>query len=258
MSVPQLGHDKKLGMLSMDLLALAAAPKFRDLVTPSILPARKAQIQWNLACQQPFAMDGNDQYGDCFWAMATHMVQIWTANAGQEFVPTEADTLAAYSACTGFDPNDPNSDQGTEPSVGLKYLQNVGIAGKKFGPWVSIRVDDPDEIALAIDLFGGVALGVSVPQDWEQGHCWDVSSAQIVGGHAIPGYGHDIDMGFSKKGVPLVTWGSDQYMITWDALRANGQLVAGIVSPLWIADNNLAPSGFDIQKLMTFQSNPAI
>ena len=44
----------------------------------------------------PFAMLGNDQYGDCVEAGYAHQVQIWGDRSGHPFVPTGQEALDAY------------------------------------------------------------------------------------------------------------------------------------------------------------------
>src|SRR5579863_2245398 len=54
----------------------------------------------------PFAMLDNDKYGDCVEAGYAHQVQLWRDRAGAPYIPTDTDVLAAYTALTGFNPND--------------------------------------------------------------------------------------------------------------------------------------------------------
>jgi hypothetical protein len=56
-------------------------------------------------------MLGNDHYGDCVWAGAAHETILWNK---------EADRTVAFnnqSVLTGFNPKDPNTDQGTDMQV---------------------------------------------------------------------------------------------------------------------------------------------
>ena len=47
------------------------------------LPPLPDATDW-FAMTSPFPMAGNDQYGDCVVAGASHMVQTWSANAGTD------------------------------------------------------------------------------------------------------------------------------------------------------------------------------
>src|SRR6185437_645652 len=70
-------------------------------------------------------MLGNDQYGDCVFAANGHTVEQQTAlGQGKEVTVTTAQALAEYSKVTGFNPNDPNTDNGLKP-VTLEYSANA-------------------------------------------------------------------------------------------------------------------------------------
>ena len=49
------------------------------------LPPLPETSDW-FAKTSPFPMAGNDDYGDCVVAGASHMIQTWSANAGKEQV----------------------------------------------------------------------------------------------------------------------------------------------------------------------------
>jgi hypothetical protein len=128
-------------------------------------------------------------------------------------------------------------------------LQKYGIAGYKFGPFIDVDWKDEDEVRIAIDLFGCVMVGVQLPKGWELSKLWDVTSDKTVGGHAILGSGHDIDQGHSQRGIKIESWGSEDYLLTWAAAAKYCDEMQAVLSPAWISDNNLAPSGFDITQL---------
>src|SRR4029077_17824696 len=55
---------------------------------------------------------GNDKYGDCVFAGADHETMLWNkVRGGHDVLIGAADALSDYSAVTGFDPKDPNTDQ---------------------------------------------------------------------------------------------------------------------------------------------------
>lgn len=218
--------------------------KFHNYADRLALPQAPASQDWGLALQTPWEMYANDKVGDCFFAMAGHAFMCWTANAqGNQALFTDQQILDAYHQCVG--PGDP----GTDPSEGLKYLQATGIAGHKFGPCVSIDPGNQSEVMLACWLFGGLFVGVELPEGWESTHAWDVypsgdPDGAIAGGHAVWASGYDVN-----NGLTLVSWG-DEYLIAWDALAKYSMGVVGSVPPDWIADTSLAPSGFDLEALL--------
>jgi hypothetical protein len=79
-------------------------------------------------------MLGNDQYGDCVWAGAAHETMLWNKEAARTVTFNNQSVLKDYSAVTGFNPNDPNTDQGTDMQVAASYRRKTGVrdaAGKR-------------------------------------------------------------------------------------------------------------------------------
>ena len=74
-----------------------------------------------------WGMDANDTVGDCVCAGAAHETILWTTETGHPATFTDASVLSDYSAVTGYNPDDPNSDQGTDVRTYLKYRAKTGI-----------------------------------------------------------------------------------------------------------------------------------
>ena len=72
-------------------------------------------------------MLGNDIVGDCVIAGADHETLLWCQEGGSPVIFTDQDAIDDYSAITGYDPNDPSSDQGTDVRTALKYRQKTGM-----------------------------------------------------------------------------------------------------------------------------------
>src|ERR1700752_3812644 len=70
-----------------------------------------------------WGMLGNDQVGDCTMAGSDHETMLWCAMAGGNATFETANTLADYSALTGYNPSDPNTDQGADMHDVMKYRQ---------------------------------------------------------------------------------------------------------------------------------------
>lgn len=150
----------------------------------------------------PMPVWGNDQYGDCFWAMMANLLQVDSANAGSMIQLAESDVLAAYSACTGFNPADPSTDQGTDMLNGLNFMRTTGIAGNKIGAFMSVDPTNQREIVSALWLFGHLMFGVTFYEDWENSDDWTLpDSSAIAGGHAILGGACVLPGAVSKKAV---------------------------------------------------------
>jgi len=159
----------------------------------------------------PWEMLGNDAYGDCVWAGAGHETMSWNNEANKTVTFTDTSVLSDYSKVTGFNPNDPNTDQGTDMQVAASYRKKTGVLDAqgnrhKVGAYVAITVGDVNELKEAIYLFGAVGVGIQFPasamSQFNAGKNWTVvSGSKIEGGHYIP------CVGYSSRYIYLVTWG---------------------------------------------------
>lgn len=165
---------------------------------------------------ESWGMDGNDRVGDCTCADIDHEIKAVEVAAGNSEVTSTADeVLAAYSAITGYDPDDPNSDQGAEMQSVREYWQHTGftLAGKPHTilMFADLPVSSPDTVRWALDQLGAVGLGIQVPASAQQqfgaGQPWTVvEGSPIEGGHAIALVGYDADYWY------VLTWGGVQKM----------------------------------------------
>lgn len=180
-------------------------------------------------------MFGNDQFGDCVWAMLANKIIHDSVHNGSLVVPTLDQVLEAYSAVTGFDRATGANDNGTVMVDALNYMQTTGIAGHKILGWGQIDHTNRLHRNLGVDLFGGTLVGVNFPQSamsqFEQGKPWRmVQFDQSDSGHAIfhPGYG--------TAGDDYVTWQR------WDQKAENAWSYA------WVDEEYIAitPDWFDI------------
>lgn len=164
----------------------------------------------------PWGMMGNDSAGDCVEAGIIHSIMRWTLRNGGATAPfSDDDALNLYSAWTGYDPNYPSTDQGTNMVDAYKRWQKTGVtddAGKvhKIGAYVALTAGDTDELAEAAYIFGCVGVGVQFPDQWmdafDDGEPWDrIGRPNIEGGHYIPVIGRKPNGNFV-----CVTWGKLQ------------------------------------------------
>lgn len=167
----------------------------------------KAETAVNLNWQ----MLGNDTVGDCVIAGAGHETMAWNNEAKKTITFTDKSILSDYSAITGYNPNDPNSDQGTDMQVAASYRKKTGVVDAngvrhKVGAYVAITPGNTTEIKEAIYLFGAVGIGIQFPASamtqFNKGKNWTVvKGSKIEGGHYVPA------IGYSSSYVYLVTWG---------------------------------------------------
>jgi hypothetical protein len=110
---------------------------------------------------------GNDHYGDCVWAGAAHETMLWNKEAARTVTFSNDSVLKDYSAVTGFNPNDPNTDQGTDMQVAASYRRKKGVLdahGKrhKVIAYLALAAGNADQLALAMYLFGAAGIGIKV------------------------------------------------------------------------------------------------
>lgn len=161
-----------------------------------------------------WGMDGNDRVGDCTCADVDHEVKSMQAAAGNALVrSTTQEVLAAYSAITGYDPADPNTDQGAEMQAVRDYWRKTGftLGGEvhQILLFADLDVTDTTLIKWALDQFGAVGLGVNFPvsamDQFDAGEPWTVvHGSRIEGGHAVDLVGYDESWWY------VVTWGRVQ------------------------------------------------
>jgi hypothetical protein len=144
---------------------------------------------------------GNDKYGDCTVAAAGHMIQSWTtyAERGTLTIP-DSDILSAYFTVS------PN-DQGAYMLDVLNLWRKTGIGNEKVEAFVETATADLMQARLAIQCFGSLYIGMSLPDTNTFGP-WNVADPtwkpNPYNGHAVCllAYRDDIQM------FKVATWGS--------------------------------------------------
>lgn len=206
--------------------------------------AKLVQSQWGML--------GNDYVGDCAIAGPMHATMLWNAAAGHQVSFTTAQALKTYSAITGYDPRDPNTDQGTNMRDALKYRQKYGLVDAngvthKIGAYISIDPKNTTQLLQALYLGEAVEIGFEVPESamtqFDQGKPWTVShGSQIVGGHDIPIVGRP-----NAEGLQAVTWGQLQNLSFGFYKTYNDEAWVCISEDM--LNNGKSLEGFDLQQL---------
>ena len=195
--------------------------------------------------------------GDCAIAGDQHLEALRVFNAGGAYVPTTADTLAEYSAVTGFNVNDPNSDQGTDPMALYAWRKTHPYpSGSVMVDAVAVDASSPEKVKEACWLAVGLNLAMAMPDDWE--NLEDNNDVWDVAGPPNPANGHDPPIvDYDENYVYLNTWG-EIIRLTWAALAkygipsAGGMCTAELVSDCVSKMTQKAPSGYDFSALDAF------
>lgn len=186
--------------------------KAKDYIDLSKLPARPPTFDHTGLVKAAPGMLGNDQYGDCFWAGSCHETMVMNASAGKQVSFTTQDALNAYAKATGFSPNDPNSDQGTDMQQGAAFRQKTGIVDAngvvhKVAAYLALEPGNWEEFLTLSWLFeGAVGVGLDLPNSaeaqFDANKPWAVAhGAKIEGGHYVSLVAYD------GTYMDLSTWG---------------------------------------------------
>jgi hypothetical protein len=232
--------DPRTLRLAPYLVGIPAAPPRRDWF--GVLPAELDMYQ-------------NDRIGDCAIASAATLLQVWTGQNAALVRLTDDDVIAAYSAVGGYVAGEPETDRGCDMLSVLNYWRKFGIGGHRIAAFVKLDHDNPYQIQAAINLFGGVYVGASLPKSaMASGGLWmapdhngpdsDRDRVGGWGGHAMA------CASFDRRTATFGTWG-DRQRATWGWWLKYVDECYAVLSPEWI-DNltRLAPSGFDLAQLL--------
>lgn len=196
----------------------------------------------------------NERLGNCVLASAGHQTMLWTAYSGSEFIPSEDQIIADYSAITGYDPaqtdangNNP-TDNGTVMLDALNYRRKIGILGRRIEGYAALDPQNTAQVCQAIYLFVGIDSGLDFPQSamdqFFAGKAWDVvrHDGGIQGGHCVYVCGYDAD------GVYCITWGKVQF-ITWAFWKKYFVEAYSVLSPYVLDVKGLTPAGYGVDVL---------
>jgi hypothetical protein len=220
---------------------------------PSTIPKPPQTLEYATGYSN-WGMYGNDTVGDCTCVAATHIIAEGEYCNGQPITPTTSTTLEAYAAITGYNPDDPNSDQGAVCSDVLDYWRKTGISNNRLTAYLQVQAGNLQQLYESIALFGNVYCGLNLPytsqdqfangQPWSLVADWRTNpDAQpgSLGGHCVPLIGYDQDS------FECVTWAKVQKM-TKEFWRYYVDEAYVVLGPHW-ADAKSSPSGFNLAQL---------
>lgn len=247
-------QNYKLGMINSPYTSKAINLKelktyYKDAL--NLLPQRPSAFGYeNLI--QTWGMLANDRLGCCVQSGIAHQIMLWTAMGGKSIARfTDKEIERHYSDVTGYQPNNPSSDNGTMPATEYKYLKNYGITDAdgivhKIEKHIALEPRDMEDLLNATYLFGSACIGIQVPENaidqFKQGKPWSVVAGTTTeGGHYICGVAY-------RSSVYVVTWGRVQKM-TPKFYEKYCSESACILTPEMFNGNGYTPEGFHIDEL---------
>ena len=226
----------------------------------SLLPKLKltplpTAVDWSHGMAKNLGMMLNDTLGDCTCAAVYHARQIWTYNAMKHTeTDPDKDVLELYEKAAGYNPADPNTDQGATCQSILEYLYNTGAptssgTNDKILGFIEVDPRLQDDIKRTIYECGVAYIGINVPdylmpEDGDPPALWHVENvhAPIIGGHCV------VLCGYDHLGFDLISWGQ-RYKATPQFLHYYLDEVYGIIDKSWFDSRSVAPLGLSMHDI---------
>ena len=231
-------------------------PQFTALTRGVELPPPPGQVNWTRTLPRDLGAMLNDTYGDCAEAAFGHAIQTWTENARPPMWSiSDPNIERLYSQVTGFNPDDPSTDQGTILQSLLAFLVKtgapIGADGSqrhKLRAYVEADVALTDQIKWLTADCGVVQIGFSVPaflMNPAPPLIWDVDpngNNAIVGGHSVA------VVGYRPQGLYVISWGQI-YQMTWAFWARFVTEAYGLCDTGWITKRGTSPAGMTLAQL---------
>ena len=207
------------------------------------LPKAPTSLDYGPRVTGGFPMALNDQYGDCTIAGADHLLQLAYATIGENFVYPGDDVIqSTYFGLTG------GQDTGLAEQNVLNTWKDSGLLGTQIHSWVAIEPKNQVEMQLACYLFGGVYLGLDIPQaaenQFNNQQPWHLTipRGNPIGGHCV------VASGYNRNGINLITWGKETAM-TWDFWEYYGDEAYCVIPQAFIEAGHGPVASIDILQL---------
>lgn len=212
----------------------------------SILPTAPLTRLWSKNVSN-WGVMLNNTLGCCTISGIGHAVQTWTLNVSTEITVPDSIILQYYENWDGYINGDPSTDQGGIELNVLKSFKKNGFDGHKIEAFASVNPQNITEVKQAINLFGGLYIGMDVPNYIMNGipSIWDINQTadnSIDGGHAVYVVGYD------QTYITFISWGS-LYKMTIPYWQKFVDESYCIISDDWFNKSGVDPTGLNILQL---------
>ncbi|HEX3587813.1 MAG TPA: hypothetical protein VH024_17570 [Candidatus Angelobacter sp.] len=190
------------------------------------LPPPPRNINW-YADVGDWPMLMNNIRGNCVIAAAGHYVQQVTTYQDAPRIMTDAEADTAYQAVNNWTPTAADTvGPGTYvlgPNGLLQYWRTKGLmiggALHRCGPAARVDIRDEEQIAQAIDVFGGLLVGVTLREDaYNADFLMDSPGGRVISGHEVWVNGLET-LASGYRVYDIVSWGM-RMRITGPVLQA--------------------------------------
>ncbi len=239
----RLGRKPRRKTIAGHLMAMRFAVLASSLPPPPPGPLGRAQF---IAAGLMWL---NNLIGDCTAAAKANFLTLWAAAHGIALTITDAEVEAFYSASCGYNPADPNTDQGGNMDEVAAAFTSIGLAGHKARRFLVVDPRHRDHVKHAVNRYGGCDMGLALPLTAQTQSVWDLDVTQ--GAKAEPGSwgGHDaMIFDYNDIGPIFRTWQED-IQSTWIWLDAYADEGIAYFSDLWAPTGGTAPCGISSAEL---------
>lgn len=213
------------------------------------LPSPPPLVDWTKGVKS-WGMMLNDSLGCCTIAGLGHAVQVWSMEVSNEITVPDATILQYYEQWDGYVDGDMSTDNGGIELDILTTWRKSDFSGHKLLAFADPHVSNHTEVMQAIYLFGGVYIGMNVPNYIINATpiptLWSVPTpdedASIDGGHCV------FVCGYDSVGVTFISWGS-VYKMTWAYWDMFVDEVHALLSQDWVNSTGVAVQGFALTEL---------
>lgn len=199
-------------------------------------------------------MLANDKVGNCVFAGAAHETMMWSKVASNKLTNfNDESVISDYAALTGYNPNSPASDQGTDVLEAASYRRKTGIIDSTkqrhlIYAYASLKTGNVSQLAVAAYAMGAVGVGLQFPasafDQFQKHQAWyPVKKSTIEGGHYVPCIGRD-NMG----NFIIITWGQLAAMTPEFVMEYMDEGI-GYISFEYLNNMKLTPENFNLAQL---------
>lgn len=203
-----------------------------------------------------FKMFYNDTIGNCTCAAVYNAMIAWQSLTDSGIAIPEILAVELYSAVTGYNPENPSTDQGAAEDDVLAYGVRTGYATRDYlySPmWGTIDPGNINLMASAVAKFGvayqGVVMRRGDMERLDSGQPLDTVSGMdmsIAGGHALLIWSYE---GLRPNDrVQLITWGT-LITATWEWVLARSIECHGLFFPQLMSPAHQKLIGLDLDSL---------
>jgi hypothetical protein len=184
---------------------------------------------------------------DCTIAAAANAVQTWTAANGAVWPVSDAVVLGRYAVVSGYKLGDPSTDTGAIETdvLGMWSRQgwDIGRQDEDVTLWAALQPGNEADVREVIYHFGGVYVGLLLPDSAQNQAVWDVGSEPGTwASHAVWVTDYDPD------GLACITWDTVQRM-TWAFWNRYCEEAYALLNRDWLGTLGISPEHLDFNRL---------